>query len=171
MTVLTFWIQVKNRLRYDYVYPSFLYSFIPICIYMLYMQYFRDSFPSHQTLCLTRVLSLFCLCWQLSGALHEQSGVRCGLGYASRMASLGAWSRFAVIYQLYIYDMTDLYMILWDMYYSVLLMYWLYIICFRMRCLIYIRCYLFCLCIFWLLYVIPAMWDLSLVLCDSIRLV
>ena len=118
---------------------------------------------------------LYCLCWQLSGALHEQPGVRCGRDILAG-AGFGARSRLVdvYIYQLVLYS-HDRPHVLWDMYYwyrSVPFMYWLCIICFRTALShMYISCYLS-------VHVYPDYYILSLrceivplVLCDSISIV
>ena len=53
--VLTLWMQVENRMRYI-MYICHCYDCIHLYVYIwFYILYFRDRFPSHQTLCLTRV--------------------------------------------------------------------------------------------------------------------
>ena len=156
----------KEQAEVYYVYIPLLWLYSLLYIYD-FIYCILELVSPHTRLYIWPAFCLYCLCWQPLGALHEQPGVRCGRDILAG-AGFGARSRLVdmYIYQLCIFITRQTYMLLWDMYYLILLstlVYWLCIICFRIALShMYKPSYLFRSCIFWLLYIIPALWDWSL---------
>ena len=161
-TVLTLLCRWRAGQGISYVYIPFtslpLY-YVYICLYTV----FWDSSP-HTRLYVWPAFCLFLLSMLTTLGCSPRAVQSQVLRWCIAGAGFGARSRLVdvYIYQLYI-------LITWQAcifsmrcilrYYSVPIMYWLYITCFR-SCISYcILYYLFCSCISWLLYFIPAMWD------------